>query len=114
MTSFLEVDEEVRSITFKKFSSTRFGPPKEDWLRRVIGTLDIDGNGTKHPVERQTDPFIFLDEATLPQGIKPPFGKHPHTGLFACTIQLSKIFHSMLWDNQRGIMGHFSAAEYSK
>ena len=86
-------------------SSTRFGPPGTDFLRRVIGTQDIRGKGTLHSLEREVDPFIFLDEAELPPGKKPPFGRHPHTGLVACTIPFSKAFASMLWDNHRGVYG---------
>jgi len=81
------------------YPSIRIGPPKVDMIRRVMGTTDIDGKGTNHPVERQVDPFFIMDEADLPFGLEPPFGSHPHTGLVACTYQLNEKFGGMLWDN---------------
>lgn len=84
---------------FRRYPSTKFGPPHIDMLRRVIGTTDINGKGTSHPVERQADPFFFLDEASIPPGVKPPFGAHPHTGLVAVSCPINKGFRGMLWDN---------------
>jgi len=92
----------------KVYPSTRFRPPNVDMLRRVIGTTDVNGKGTVHPVERQVDPFFFMDEADMPPGFKPPFDSHPHTGLVACTYQLNEKFAGMLWDNhnQQDISNH--------
>ena len=56
-------------------------------IRRVMGTTDIDGKGTVHPVERQVDPFFIMDEADLPPGLKPPFGcKSHHTNESALEV----------------------------
>eukprot|EP00929_Paragymnodinium_shiwhaense_P081201 TRINITY_DN42435_c0_g1_i1.p1 TRINITY_DN42435_c0_g1~~TRINITY_DN42435_c0_g1_i1.p1 ORF type:complete len:362 (-),score=53.04 TRINITY_DN42435_c0_g1_i1:102-1187(-) len=96
-------------IRLLRHASTKFGPPHLDLLRRVIGTTDINGKGTVHPVERQADPFIFLDEGCLPPGMKPPFGAHPHTGLVANTIPLNTKFEGNLWDNQNGEYGPLRA-----
>ena len=82
-----------------RYATTRSGPPHIDMLRRAIGTTDIDGKGTKHPVERQADPFVILDEAVLPPNTKPPFGAHPHAGLVAVTIPFNPSFAGLLWDN---------------
>ena len=67
--------------------ATRFGrrepAGREHW--RVIGALDIDGKGTRHPI-RSIDPFIFLDESVVPAdagGLGA--GRHPHAGLTALT-----------------------------
>ncbi len=35
--------------------------------RRVIGSQDIDGKGTKHDFE-SCDPFLYFDDSLLPRG----------------------------------------------
>lgn len=67
--------------------ATRFGskdiPGKEHW--RVIGTTDINGKGTLHPLH-SIDPFIFLDESIVPANVQGlGGGPHPHYGLSAIT-----------------------------
>lgn len=54
-------------------------------ITRLIGTLDIDGKGTDHPLD-QVDPFMLLDFAAIPESDKPPFGAHPHRGHSVVTI----------------------------
>jgi redox-sensitive bicupin YhaK (pirin superfamily) len=67
-------------------------------LGRVIGSTDIDGNGTQHPVAA-IDPFIFCDEVVMNNhDIVLPFDKHPHHGLVANTCLLQGQ-PSMMWDN---------------
>jgi len=64
---------------------------------RLIGTVDIDGKGTKHPLE-QADPFMLLDYApSIPKNNAPPFGAHPHRGHSVLTI-LTK-GKVMSWDS---------------
>lgn len=53
---------------------------------RLIGTLDMDGNGTNHPLLPDIDPFILLDSGTLTKNHMPPFGSHPHRGHSVITI----------------------------
>mmetsp|Transcript_24726 Transcript_24726/g.69418 ORF Transcript_24726/g.69418 Transcript_24726/m.69418 type:complete len:356 (+) Transcript_24726:108-1175(+) len=52
---------------------------------RMIGTVDVDGNGTPHKLH-QVDPFILLDQATVPKDAKPDFGMHPHRGHSVVTL----------------------------
>lgn len=85
-----------------------FGPPPGklppgNFLKRVIGTTDINGKGTKHACE-QIDPFILFDEVLVNSTVPLPFHDHPHSGLVANTISI-KTNPSMLWDNQRGDYG---------
>jgi redox-sensitive bicupin YhaK (pirin superfamily) len=68
-------------------------------LRRVIGTIDMDGKGTEHGIA-EIDPFIFLDEAGFEGQISSSFQKHPHTGLTAVTYLLEGTVHA--WDNIHG------------
>ena len=83
-------------------------------LRRVIGTIDMDGIRTKHPIERQEDPFVFLDEGFLSPNIKPPFGAHPHTGLVANTIPFNACFTCNLWDNISDLNGEWHGSRRRK
>jgi len=63
-----------------------------------LGSTDIDGKGTKHPItEAMCDPWVFCDEAVIPQGFRPPFGSHPHSGLVTNSVILTEA--GMLWDN---------------
>ena len=68
-------------------------------LSRVIGTIDIDGQGTKHTIS-DIDPFIFLDDAIIEGTLSSSFQKHPHTGLTAVTYLLEGTAHA--WDNIHG------------
>lgn len=68
-------------------------------LWRVIGTVDIDGQGTEHALAH-VDPFIFLDDACIEGEMSSSFQKHPHTGLTAVTYLLEGTVHA--WDNIHG------------
>jgi len=92
-------------ITPKIIKSVIFGPknpPKGLVLRRIIGSLDIDGKGTQHELA-ELSPWILVDESMMVPGTSLPFGRHPHTGLCANTCPIN--MNSMLWDNQNGIYG---------
>jgi len=65
-------------------------------ITRLIGTVDIDGNGTKHPLD-QVDPFMLLDAGTLSKHATPPFGAHPHRGHSVVTVLLQGQLRS--WDS---------------
>jgi hypothetical protein len=88
-----------------KFSihpGSRFGPPPQAcppglFLQRIIGTRDINDKGTLHAVERQCDPFVFLDEATVLKNTPLPFGKHPHTGIVAMSEDYTASAPQGLW-----------------
>lgn len=97
----------MRSI-IKAVRATPLGSDKSSLqLSRVIGTVDIDGNGTKHEVEH-VDPFLFLDDAHI-QGVLPTsFNKHPHTGLMAVTYLLEGTAHA--WDNINGATSDLNRA----
>ncbi|MDF1761234.1 MAG: pirin family protein [Coxiellaceae bacterium] len=88
-----------RSIPFKSNSDQR-------QIFRVIGTTDIDGQGTQHEIDA-IDPFIFLDEAIINQS-GTTFSPHPHTGLAA----VSHIFSGEIkaWDNLNGESGENNQA----
>lgn len=75
-----------RAVEFT-IKSTRFGPTnipgKEHY--RIIGTTDIDGKGTNHPLA-SLDPFVFWDESLNVPGVAGlGGGGHPHGGLTAIT-----------------------------
>lgn len=81
-------------------NATPFGAQNEAMrLFRVIGTVDIDGQGTSHPIA-EIDPFIFLDDAIIQGELPITFKKHPHTGLIAVTYLLEGEMHA--WDNMHG------------
>ena len=61
-------------------SPTASGP-----INRLIGTVDVDGKGTDHPLA-QVDPFMLLDQGTITENGKPPFGAHPHRGHSVVTV----------------------------
>ncbi|GKZ00250.1 hypothetical protein MPSEU_000977900 [Mayamaea pseudoterrestris] len=65
-------------------------------LSRLIGTVDIDGNGTQHSLT-QVDPFIVLDKAVISKNKFPPFGSHPHSGHSVVTLLLKGKLES--WDS---------------
>lgn len=71
--------------------ATKKGP-----ISRLIGTTDIDGKGTTHSLEH-VDPFMLLDQGTIPKHNMPPFGAHPHRGHSVVTILLQGQMKS--WDS---------------
>ncbi len=85
----------AKKITAQPFSSNT--DTKQTY--RVIGTTDINGKGTEHPLA-DVDPFIFLDETRMSGTESWPFPKHPHCGLVAMTYLLSGELKP--WDNQKG------------
>jgi redox-sensitive bicupin YhaK (pirin superfamily) len=74
--------------------SDEYGP------RRALGSVDIDGRGVQHGLP-SFGPFLFLEDALLPRGKMPPFGKHPHAGLLSLTLLLRGDCVRP-WDNIRG------------
>lgn len=74
--------------------SDEYGP------RRAVGSVDIDGRGVQHDLP-SFGPFLFLEDALLPRGKMPPFGKHPHAGLLSLTLLLRGDCVKP-WDNIRG------------
>ena len=81
---------------------TRAGP-----LHRLIGSVDIDGQGTSHPSLTHVDPFIFLDCATIPIHGQPTFGRHPHRGHSIVTVILNGQVSS--WDSFTNVTTTISA-----
>jgi len=63
---------------------------------RLIGTVDCDGAGTKHPLP-EVDPCILLDVGVLKKNNMPPFGPHPHRGHSVVTVLLQGSLKS--WDS---------------
>ena len=57
-------------------------------ITRLIGTVNIDGIGTAHPLTK-VGPFILLDMAKIDKNAMPPFGAHPHFGHSVATILLA-------------------------
>jgi len=72
--------------------ATRSGPV----LRRLVGTVDVDGKGTDHPLA-EVDPFMLLDQASIDKDGNPPFGRHPHRGHSVVTILMKGRVKS--WDS---------------
>jgi redox-sensitive bicupin YhaK (pirin superfamily) len=69
-------------------SISRVVPAKfNGMIYRLIGSSDVDGDGTEHTLtDTETDPFILLDQGYIPINGKPPFGKHPHRGHSVVTL----------------------------
>ena len=89
----------MRSV-IQTTNATPFGPNNGTMqLFRVIGTVDIDGQGTEHEIA-QVDPFLFLDDAIIEGELPTAFKKHPHTGLTAVTYLLEGTARA--WDNLHG------------
>jgi redox-sensitive bicupin YhaK (pirin superfamily) len=65
-------------------------------LSRLIGSVDVDGNGTEHELE-ECDPCILLDQGTISKHNMPPFGAHPHRGHSVVTVLLRGKMTS--WDS---------------
>ncbi|KAK3286019.1 hypothetical protein CYMTET_6409 [Cymbomonas tetramitiformis] len=69
-------------------------------LHRVIGSTDIDGNGTHHSLV-DVNPFILADYVCAKIDMKPPFCAHPHMG--ACIFSIPfEGFPLNPWDNVHG------------
>lgn len=67
---------------------------------RLIGTTDIDGNGTLHEIA-DVDPIVLFDFAKFDSRLPLPFRPHPHFGLTA----MSFLPHNgavMAWDSLNG------------
>ena len=71
-------------------------PATQGKITRLIGSTDIDGNGTSHPLD-QVDPFMLLDAGTIPKNNMPPFGAHPHRGHSVVSVLLQGSLRS--WDS---------------
>ena len=52
---------------------------------RLIGTTDIDGNGTSHEVA-DVDPIVLFDFVNINTNAELPFRPHPHVGLTAMSF----------------------------
>lgn len=71
-------------------------------LRRVIGSTDFKGQGTRHTLA-ELGPFVMFDDApAVPGPGLPPFGSHPHAGLAA----VSFIPAGNAWRATSSIAGH--------
>lgn len=67
---------------------------------RLIGTTDIDGNGTPHGVA-DVDPIVLFDFGKINTGKEIPFRPHPHLGLTAMSF-LPVNGTYMAWDSLKG------------
>lgn len=75
---------------------------------RLIGTTDIDGNGTTHEIT-DVDPIVLFDFATFSTRDELPFRPHPHLGLTAMSF-LPVNGTWMAWDSLKGeTEAHFHA-----
>jgi redox-sensitive bicupin YhaK (pirin superfamily) len=71
-----------------------------DHALRLIGTTDIDGNGTHHEVEA-VDPIVLFDFVKINTRADSPFRPHPHFGLTAMSF-LPAGGTWMAWDSLEG------------
>ena len=76
--------------------ATRMG----DHALRLIGTTDIDGNGTSHEVA-DVDPIVLCDFVKINTSDESPFRPHPHVGLTAMSF-LPVRGTWMAWDSLEG------------
>lgn len=67
---------------------------------RLIGTTDIDGNGTPHEVD-QVDPIVLFDFVEMKPSAESSFRPHPHFGLTAMSF-LPEKGTWMAWDSLDG------------
>lgn len=67
---------------------------------RLIGTTDIDGNGTSHEVE-QVDPIVLFDYVKMKATGESAFRPHPHFGLTAMSFLPDKGLWKA-WDSLKG------------
>ena len=77
-------------------NATRMG----DHALRLIGTTDIDGNGTSHEIA-DVDPIVLFDFVNINTGAESPFRPHPHVGLTAMSF-LPAGGTWMAWDSLEG------------
>ena len=71
-----------------------------DHALRLIGTTDIDGNGTSHEVA-DVDPLVLFDFVKIDTSAEPAFRPHPHVGLTAMSF-LPTGGTWMAWDSLEG------------
>ena len=71
-----------------------------DYALRLIGTTDIDGNGTSHEVA-DVDPIVLFDFVNINTSAESPFRPHPHVGLTAMSF-LPVGGTWMSWDSLEG------------
>jgi redox-sensitive bicupin YhaK (pirin superfamily) len=71
-----------------------------DHALRLIGTTDIDGNGTSHEVA-DVDPIVLFDFVNINTSAESPFRPHPHFGLTAMSF-LPVDGTWMAWDSLEG------------
>ncbi len=67
---------------------------------RLIGTTDIDGKGTPHPIP-QVDPIVLFDYVNVDASGESAFRPHPHFGLTAMSFLPDK-GEWMAWDSLDG------------
>ncbi|MCB1743186.1 MAG: hypothetical protein KDK91_22610 [Gammaproteobacteria bacterium] len=67
---------------------------------RLIGTTDIDGNGTSHEIA-DVDPIVLFDFVDIDTSAESPFRPHPHVGLTAMSF-LPAGGTWMAWDSLEG------------
>eukprot|EP00977_Amphora_coffeiformis_P026613 scaffold28325_cov205-Amphora_coffeaeformis.AAC.2 len=91
MTRQQQSNRRINMTATQVVPATPSGP-----LFRLVGTVDIDGQGTHHALAA-VDPFMLLDYATIPKPHLPPFGAHPHRGHSVVTILLQGKVSS--WDS---------------
>ena len=71
-----------------------------DHALRLIGTTDIDGNGTSHEIA-DVDPIALFDFVNINTSAESPFRPHPHVGLTAMSF-LPVRGTWMAWDSLEG------------
>ena len=71
-----------------------------DHALRLIGTTDIDGNGTSHELA-DVDPIVLFDFVKINTSAASPFRPHPHVGLTAMSF-LPVRGTWMAWDSLEG------------
>jgi len=67
---------------------------------RLIGTTDIDGNGTSHEIA-DVDPIVLFDYAKFNSAMESEFRPHPHTGLTAMSFMPTRGSFNA-WDSLNG------------
>ena len=82
--------------THQIINSTKMG----DHALRLIGTTDIDGNGTSHEVA-DVDPIVLFDFVNINTSAESSFRPHPHVGLTAMSF-LPVGGTWMAWDSLEG------------
>jgi len=89
----------ARSIV-RMVTPTGAGP-----LKRLVGSVDIKGQGTSHELEG-LDPVVLCDFAAISGKGNPPFGLHPHYGMIAVTTVFEGCFSDS--DNLNPPDGHIN------